>query len=409
MSGFAGDGIILAAEAGSPLLAAAFRFWRSSRMWIKLSCSRLLTLSLSVFAGILVGSHASQAVAADKPAPTASADWDRQAAARYLDSREVWWQSWDRAQKDHGTLCVSCHTQATFALARPVLRSALDEQDASASETTMLASVEKRVRLWKDVLPFYSYAVYGTGKEIESRNAEAVLNAVILASYDARGRHLSDVTRLAFDNAWALQSKTGPAAGAWVWQNFDYTPWESKESEYYWAAMLAEVVASAPDNYRSNPEIIGNLAALRVYLVGHYAEQPLLNKIVVLWASAQFPGLLTPPQRKALLAEINGHQREDGGWSLSDLGTWQRRDKTPLETRSDGYATGIAVLALEENHIATAYVNRGLGWLIANQDKTTGAWPAWSLNKNRDPKSDVGLFMSDAATGYAVLALAARK
>ncbi len=41
----------------------------------------------------------------------------------------------------------------------------------------MLASVEKRVREWKDMQPFYSDAVYGAGKEIESRNAESVLNA----------------------------------------------------------------------------------------------------------------------------------------------------------------------------------------------------------------------------------------
>jgi len=345
--------------------------------------------------------------AANKGTPADASGWNREAAAKYLDSREAWWQTWDRAQKDHGTLCVSCHTQAPFALARPALHELGDEP--TPAEAAMLASVEKRVRMWKEVQPFYSDAVYGTGKEVESRNAESVLNAIILASYDTRQGHLRDVTRLAFDNMWALQSKTGPAAGAWVWQNFEYTPWESKESEYYWAAMLAEVVAGAPDNYRSDPNIVGNLAALRVYLLGHYEAQPLLNKIVVLWASPQFSGLLTPSQRKALLAEIYSKQRDDGGWSLTDLGTWQRRDKTPLVTKPDGYATAIAVLALEANHVSTSYLERGLDWLVANQDKTTGAWPAWSLNKNRDPQSNVGMFMSDAATGYAVLALTERR
>jgi hypothetical protein len=110
----------------------------------------------------------------------------------------------------------------------------------------------------------------------------------------------------------------------------------------------------------------------------------------------------------ALVDEVIRKQHEDGGWSLTELGTWKRRDNTPLETRSDGYATGLVVLVLEESSVNAnekPHIARGLAWLGANQDKTTGAWPAWSLNKNRDPNSDVGKFMSDAATSYAVLAL----
>jgi len=371
-------------------------------------------LACLAYAALLAGFvHAPKArvMAADKPAAGVPA-WNPQAAAKYLDIRETWWQGWDRAQKDHGTLCVSCHTQASYALARPALRSQSGERAPSAQEQVMLASVEKRVREWKDMQPFYSDAVYGAGKEIESRNAESVLNAFILDSYDVPQGHLSERTRLAFDHAWALQSKSGPDAGAWVWQNFDYTPWESKESQYHWAALMALAVGNAPENYRDDPKIAANLAALRGYLQSHYDAQPLVNKIVAMWAGKYLPGVITWDQMSTLVACVDGLQHEDGGWSLTELGTWKRRDNTPLETRSDGYATGLVVLVLEESLVTSnkkPHVARGLAWLEANQDKTTGAWPAWSLNKNRDPSSDVGKFMSDAATSYAVLALEDRR
>lgn len=349
------------------------------------------------------------AFAVDKP-PAPKEAWSPEAAAHYLDDREVWWQGWDRAQKDQGTLCISCHTQATYGLVRPVLRRRLGEHEVSAQEQVMLSSIEKRVRDWKEMKPFYSDAIYGTGKEIESRNAESVLNAVILASYDAGKKELSERTRLAFDNAWALQSPAGSDAGSWVWQNFDYTPWEAKESQYHWAALMAVAVGKAPGDYRNDPKIASNLRLLTGYLRSHYDAQPLVNKLVALWAEKYSPGIVAYDDERKLLDELDRLQHADGGWSLTDLGTWKRRDNTPLEMRSDGYATGLIVLVREEivpNARKNPHVARGIAWLESNQNKTTGAWPAWSLNKNRDLETPVGKFMSDAATSYAVMAIEA--
>jgi len=389
---------------------------------------RLLTPGWLLGCGIAVAAGLTGIWASDKTIPasdkTAMAGWDFRAAARYLDGREDWWKGWDHAKRDHGTQCVSCHTQAPYALARPALRSALGERDISDEEKAMLAGVEKRVQNWDEMLPFYSDEKYGAGKERESRNAESVLNAVILSSYDAQRGRQSELTRLAFEHAWELQSRSGADAGAWVWQNFSYAPWESKESEYHWAALIAVAVGKEPASYAekrsllpagresapyaADPLVSPHVKALLGYLRDHYQEQPILNKVVALWVEAYFPGTVTPQQERELMAELDRLQHEDGGWSTSDLGNWQRRDGTPLDKRSDGYATGLIVLVREERDREASripQVARGLGWLVANQNRATGSWPAWSLNKDRKPDSDPYLFMTDAATAYAILAL----
>jgi squalene-hopene/tetraprenyl-beta-curcumene cyclase len=337
-----------------------------------------------------------------------SAPWDRRAAATYLDERAGWWMGSSTAARDHGTFCVSCHTAVPYVLARPALRPALAEGSTSANERRLLDNVTKRVRLWKEIEPFYSDEKQGFPKTAESRGTEAILSALILASDDAQNGKLSEDTRDAFKNFWSLQEKTGENKGAWSWLNFHNAPWEADDSQYYGAALAAIAVGTAPNGYRSIPEIQDDLTLLRRYLAERCETQSPINRVVLLWASTKLPGLLKSDQQESVINEALGKQQEDGGWSLSSLvGTWKRRDGTPLETKSDGYATGLITFALLEAGFSRedSRLKRGLSWLALNQDKTGGYWPGYSLNKHRDPTAIAARFMSDAATAYAVLAL----
>ena len=358
-------------------------------------------------------------VACSHPESKTTNSWDEKSAATYLDERAGWWMDWPLAERDHGTFCISCHTAVPYALARPTLRKALAEEGPSANERRLLDNVRKRVRLWEEIGPFYSDQ-YDVQKAAESRGTESILNALILASYDAQNGRLSADTRAAFNNMWALQRTTGDKKGGWAWLRFNAEPWEADDSEYYGAALAAVAVGTAPENYRSIPKIQNNLQLLREYMDREYAAQSTINRVAVLWASVKLPGLIKREQQQSIINEVLSKQQEDGGWRLSSLAwtwsgwrlssiakMWLHTDATPLEGRSDGYATGLIVFTLEQAGMSCANVHlkQGISWLIDNQSKTEGRWPAYSLNKRRDPFSNVGRFMSDAATAYAVLAL----
>jgi squalene-hopene/tetraprenyl-beta-curcumene cyclase len=372
--------------------------------WCLAVALSLCAVALIVWAGIRVRENSMASLGPLR------ASWSQSAAASYLDSREAWWQSWPTAQLSHGTVCISCHTVLPYALARPGLRAELGQADLTAGEEAMLGSIQKRVADWPKMDPYYNDAAH---KE-PSHETEAVLNAVILAKYSADRNQLLPLAGRAFDEAWALQETSGADAGGWEWQDFHEAPWEAPEGAYQGAAMFAIGLAFMPSAYVSDPSTGNHVELLRSYLVQHYAAQPTMNQLYVLWASAGMPGLLTEPQRADLIARVAKLQRSDGGWSLPSLDEQRAIKKRAFDLfkrandvdGSDGVATGLVVLALEKGGIdpSNAVLRRGLDWLKGHQH-AGGNWWANSMNGPRNPATDMGRFMSDAATGYAVLAL----
>lgn len=326
---------------------------------------------------------------------------------------------WPGAARDHDTFCVSCHTVVPYALSRPRLRTRLAEHNFSGTEQKIYEDVETRVRLWDKVEPYYSDTGFGYGKAAESRGTEAVLNVFVLASRDANDGHLTTITRTAFDEMWDLQLSKGAAKGAWSWLDDGMEPWEAKDSQFYGAALAAIATGIAPEDYRSSSSIQTRLELLGDYLKRECPKQSLINKAIFLWASTKLPGLIDSAQRQSIIQQILREQREDGGWELSpnmwprdwSLHSTARRylraDWTRQDLRSDGYATGLITFVLEQVGISdeNPALKNALSWLTRNQNPIDGSWLSVSISELRNPSSNVGHFMKDAATAYAVLAL----
>ena len=344
-----------------------------------------------------------QAEAAAPKAPT----WDAAAAARYLDTRLDWWRHWPKSQRDHETVCISCHTALPHVLARPTLRATLGDHSRSAAELAMFDDVSKRVYLWHEVDPFYTDQKNGMAKSGEARGVESVLNALFLVTRDNERGLFGTDTRQAFAQMWALQMQSGDLKGGFPWLNFHLEPWESPSATYWGATLAALAVARAPASYATDPAIAPQIEALRGYLRGGLTGQSLYSRALILIADSELHGIAAPAQRAAIVAELAAAQGADGGWSLPALAPWQRVDKTPLPTASDGYATAIVAFALRESTLpaATGPLDKARRWLIAHQDKASGAIPAKSINKDRQTGTDAYLFMTDHATGIAALVL----
>jgi squalene-hopene/tetraprenyl-beta-curcumene cyclase len=338
--------------------------------------------------------------------------WDREGAARYLDERiDLWLAKGKKLRTGEGeTVCVSCHTSFPYLLARPVLRRAIGVSEPTPQERRLLADAVRRVETYSTHQLLYEG---GDRKKAEARGTEAVLNALILASADAAQfrREASGPTRQALARLWETQRPDG----AWDWLDFGLEPFETADAAYHGAALAALAVGIAPGGVEGT-----GVAKLHDYLKNRYASQSLYQRVWMLLAPSRCKDLLTPGQRGAAIAELQRLQRDDGGWALQDLGGWKwskaeppfRPPGTPdpsLLARPDGYATGLIVYTMRQAGLPASHpaVSRGLRWLSANQGP---AWRAYSLNFDREHGGEKGepwrrMFMSDAATAFAVLAL----
>jgi len=359
----------------------------------------------------------------------ASGNWDRESAAKYLDERmDLWFAKAKKLRTGEAqTACVSCHMTVHYALARPALRRAMRVSAATPQETRIIEEATRRVESYGVHQLLYDH---NESKKTESRGTEAVLNALILASADAAQsrREPGGPTQQAFKRLWETQRPDG----AWDWLDFGLEPFETVDGAYYGATLAALAIGTAPGHSNShNAETKAGREKLWGYLKEKYASQSLFNRAWLLLAATRLNGLMTKAQREALITELQARQRDDGGWALDSLGPWRwsktdgpfRAPGTPdaaLLAKSDGYATGLIVYVLRQAGLPASHraVSRGVQWLKVNQREVQvgeRAWPAWrahSLNFDREHGGDKGepwrrMFMSDAATAFAALALVA--
>ena len=386
---------------------------------MKTRVAAVLLLALCV--GALARASAQKAAAGD------STGWDRAAAAKYLDDRmSAWFTNATKLQTGEGkTACVSCHTPLPYALARPALRRAMRVSPLTPEETRLLDETTRRVDTYGTHQLLYEM---NDAKKSESRGSEAMLNAVILASADAAGRRRepSDATRKAVARLWETQRPDG----AWDWLNFRLEPYETVDAVYHGATLAALAVGMVPGlSTGSGAATPAGVGRLRAYLRDNFAAQSLYNRTFALLASAGFSDLLTAAQRDALAAEFGRLQQADGGWALEKMGPWRWSKTDPpfkpqgtldesLLAQSDGFATGLIAYSLMRAGLPAKHpaVSGGVRWLKAHQqeirvdEQTWTAWRAHSLNVDREHGGPSGeawrrLFMSDAATAFAVLAL----
>jgi squalene-hopene/tetraprenyl-beta-curcumene cyclase len=307
-----------------------------------------------------------------------AADWDRERAFHYLDARQRQWAEWKPAQRVGGP-CVSCHTGLPYLFARRAVAS----KNRHELEDLLIGGATARITMTppKSMFP--------------DPGPESILSLLTISlRRRAAAEPLDSSDRAALENLWRNQLPSG----AWTWFVNGLDPVDTEKSNFFGAALAELALSVYPNQEHAKRD------ALRQFIRRETPGQPLHNKLA--WIA--FDARREPRIRKAVLGELWAAQSPDGGWTTPALGPWGPHPDAPSDKGSNAYATAWAAFTARQAGVACGdkRMQRALQWLRSHQDLATGAWNSVSMNQAYEPNSIQLGFMTDAATGFAVAALA---
>jgi len=298
--------------------------------------------------------------------------------------------AWTRENK-----CVTCHTNGSYMVIRPVLTSYLGQPQNELHEF-FVSTLHQQL------------STKGSTLQSDIGPAQVVYVAAGLAAWDAYVAHrLSPDTEEALGLMFRLQGDQG----TWI-SNDCWPPFES--SAFQLATVAAWAVGTAPGWLHSEKAGQGTnqIDRLKRYLREERPPQSDYDRTALLWAASALPDLLDTSRKLGLMTMVCKHQRPDGGWSIRTFaapeqwGRGNRAEKLRSEPEfenppSDGHMTGLAIIALRGAGLASndPRLQRGISWLLHNQ-RESGRWWTRSLN------TDDWHFVTYSGTLYPLLALA---
>ena len=295
------------------------------------------------------------------------------AAAAFLDRRAHLFEN----------KCYACHSTFTYLPAR--------------SLTNPLAPEVMRTRVMLErIMALLLDPTTAASVKTQHISRIRVLAPLELARHDgATTGQLAPLTRQGLDAMWKLQLPDGGID----WIRVKEAP---QAIDNWWpAAMIAVGVAAAPQDYATTGLAKTGLERLRGWFRAQ-EPQTLHERGLTLLAHSAIQGILEEKVRDDHIEAILARQHEDGGWSMTDLAPWQRKDKRALDPAlTDGYATAFCAYVLARTGIAPSEprLKKAVDWLLTHQ-RLSGGWFTQSPFSRDKIASNTG-------TSFAIQALAA--